>query len=116
MTIEQTNAPEVDQANTAMAFCATCGQQIAKSAPSCPGCGAPNAEAAPVTSEKSFVAAALLCFFLGFLGLHRFYVGKIGTGILQLLTLGGLGIWSLIDLVLIIVGSFKDKEGLPLKR
>jgi hypothetical protein len=41
------------------------------------------------------------------------YVGKIGTGILQIVTLGGLGIWSLVDLILIIVGSFKDKQGRP---
>ncbi len=62
-------------------------------------------------SEKGFVPALLLCFFLGALGIHRFYVGKIGTGILMLLTLGGLGIWALIDFILIAVGSFKDKEG-----
>ncbi len=62
-------------------------------------------------SEKGFVPALLLCFFLGALGVHRFYVGKIGTGILMLLTLGGLGIWNLIDFIMIAVGSFKDKEG-----
>ena len=50
--------------------------------------------------------AALLCFFLGTFGIHRFYVGKIITGILMILTLGGLGIWVLIDFVMIIVGSF----------
>ena len=66
-------------------------------------------------SEKSFVAALLLCLFLGGLGVHRFYVGKIGTGILMLLTLGGLGIWALIDLIMIAVGSFTDKNGLPIK-
>ena len=66
-------------------------------------------------SEKSFVAALLLCLFLGAFGGHRFYVGKIGTGILMLLTLGGLGIWALVDLIMIAVGSFKDKEGLPIK-
>jgi len=75
-----------------------------------------NAAAGAVESEKGFVPAILLCFFLGPLGAHRFYVGKIWTGILQLITFGGLGIWSLIDFILIVVGSFKDKQGLPLKR
>jgi len=62
-------------------------------------------------SEKSNTVALLLCFFLGFLGVHRFYVGKIGTGILMLVTLGGLGIWNLIDFVIIVVQKFTDKEG-----
>ncbi|MBA3979089.1 MAG: hypothetical protein C0462_00645 [Alcanivorax sp.] len=62
-------------------------------------------------SEKRILPAFLLCFFLGVFGIHRFYVGKIGTGILQLVTLGGLGIWALIDFVMIIVGAFTDKQG-----
>lgn len=66
-------------------------------------------------SEKGFVPTLLLCLLLGGLGIHRFYVGKIGTGILMILTLGGLGIWVLIDLIMIAVGSFKDKNGLPIK-
>jgi TM2 domain-containing membrane protein YozV len=66
-------------------------------------------------SEKGFVPTLLLCLLLGGLGIHRFYVGKIGTGILMLLTLGGLGIWVLVDLIMIAVGSFKDKQGLPIK-
>ncbi len=66
-------------------------------------------------SEKGFVPTILLCFFLGAFGAHRFYVGKIGTGILQLLTLGGLGIWVLIDFIVIVTGSFKDKEEFPIK-
>lgn len=66
-------------------------------------------------SEKGFVPTLLLCLLLGGLGIHRFYVGKIGTGILMLLTLGGLGIWVLIDLIMIAVGSFKDKNGLLIK-
>jgi TM2 domain-containing membrane protein YozV len=66
-------------------------------------------------SEKSFVATLILCILLGGLGVHRFYVGKTGTGILMLLTLGGLGIWQLIDLIVIAVQKFKDSEGLLIK-
>lgn len=61
-------------------------------------------------SPRSRLVALLFCVLLGVFGVHRFYVGKIGTGILMLLTLGGLGIWTLIDLILIAVGSFRDKE------
>ena len=71
--------------------------------------------AEPGISEKSFVATLILCFLLGGLGVHRFYVGKIGTGILMLLTLGGLGIWTLIDIISIAVGKFKDSNGLRIK-
>lgn len=59
--------------------------------------------------------AFFLCLFLGVLGFHRFYVGKIGTGILYLLTLGFFGVGVLIDLILILVGSFRDKAGYPLR-
>ena len=67
-------------------------------------------------SEKKMVVAALLCLFFGIAGFHRFYVGKVGTGILQIFTFGGLGIWSLIDFVMILTGSFKDSEGKSLDR
>lgn len=66
-------------------------------------------------SPKGFVPTLLLCFFFGVFGVHRFYVGKIGTGILMILTLGGLGIWSLVDFIMIVVGSFTDKQGRPVK-
>ena len=62
-------------------------------------------------SDKNWLATLLLCLFLGGIGVHRFYVGKVGTGILQLITLGGCGIWTLIDLIMIITGSFTDKDG-----
>ena len=61
-------------------------------------------------SPKSRLAAAVLAWFLGIFGIHRFYVGKVGTGILMIFTLGGLGIWTLIDFIVILVGSFKDKQ------
>ena len=62
-------------------------------------------------SDKKILPVLLLCFFLGPFGIHRFFVGKIGTGILQLVTLGGLGIWAFIDFVMIIIGKFTDKDG-----
>jgi TM2 domain-containing membrane protein YozV len=66
-------------------------------------------------SNKSRLVAAVLCFFLGVFGVHRFYVGKIGTGIIQFFTAGGLGVWWIIDLIMILVGSFTDKDGNKLK-
>lgn len=62
-------------------------------------------------SGKSRLAALLLCFFLGVLGVHRFYVGKVGTGILWLFTGGLFGIGVLVDFIIIAVGSFKDSNG-----
>ena len=60
---------------------------------------------------KSKTVAAILCFFLGCFGAHWFYAGRIGIGILHLLTLGLLGIWTLIDFIRILIGSFEDKDG-----
>ena len=66
-------------------------------------------------SEKGFVPMILLCFFLGGLGVHRFYAGKTGTGILMLLTLGGFGIWTIVDFITIVIGNFTDADGRPIK-
>lgn len=64
---------------------------------------------------KSKLVAALLCFFFGVFGVHRFYVGKIGTGVLWLLTGGLCGVGALIDFIVILIGGFRDKANMPLK-
>ncbi len=107
-------------ASSAMVYCTSCGKQIHESAPTCPGCGAPQ-QARPVVAavgapavyptDKRILPAALLCFFLGVFGAHRFYVGKTGTAIAMIFTIGGLGIWTLIDFIMIVTGSFRDKNG-----
>lgn len=68
------------------------------------------------TGSKSWLATLLLAIFLGGLGVHRFYTGKVGTGILMIITIGGLGVWYLIDIIMVATGSFKDKQGLALAR
>jgi len=62
-------------------------------------------------SDRSFIATWMFAWLLGFLGVDRFYLGKIGTGVLKLLTFGGLGIWWLIDLILTLAGVQRDRDG-----
>ena len=66
-------------------------------------------------SSHNGVVLLLVCWLLGYLGVHRFMVGKVGTGILYLCTLGLLGIGVFIDFIMILVGSFKDKDGNVIK-
>jgi len=70
--------------------------------------------ATPPVQGKDWLTTLLLAIFLGSFGVDRFYTGHIGLGIFKLLTCGGLGIWWLIDLILIATGSYKDKNGQPL--
>lgn len=99
-------------------FCHHCGSQIEDKAFVCIHCGVrvPSAQD-PIervlypAEGHSWLVALLLCVFVGPLGIHRFYVGKIATGILLLCTGGGLGVIWLIDLIRILLGGFTDKDG-----
>ena len=142
-------------------FCSTCGKENPDNAKFCAGCGKPIAQAAaqpaaapPVQqtiinmapppqaapaapaaagiSPKSRAVTGVLAFFLGWAGIHRFYVGKVGTGIVMLVltiigyatltftvgafVLAAVGLWNLIDFIMILMGKFKDKHGLLIKK
>ncbi len=99
-------------------FCKHCGKEISDNAVICVHCGCSSASTIHGTSVSienaspySKITALLLCFFLGCFGIHSFYVGKTGVGILQLLTCGGCGIWAFIDFVIIATGGFEDVQG-----
>ena len=113
-------------------LCPNCGKENPDDSYYCRGCGfslkanAPSTnpigfESAPVSKPKTAPCqiknkktALVLCIFLGFLGAHRFYVGKYGTGILYALTLGFLSLGWFFDLFCMICGTFRDKQGFPL--
>jgi hypothetical protein len=85
------------------------GQPLALVTPPAPAM--PPAAPSEEISDCRILPAFILGFLFGVFGAHRFYVGKIGTAILQLFTLGGLGIWATIDWILILCRAFKDKKG-----
>jgi len=62
-------------------------------------------------SSRSYIVTLLLALFLSGFGIHRFYTGYILIGIIQLLTAGGFGIWALIDLIALVMNSYRDAEG-----
>ncbi len=107
-------------------FCSNCGAQIDDKAAVCVKCGAKTANfnqpqphpgiGGPVQGGYDWLTTLLLCFFLGGLGVHSFYTKKTTIGVAQLLTLGGCGIWALIDFIMILLGTFKDGEGRLLVR
>jgi TM2 domain-containing membrane protein YozV len=102
-------------------YCSKCGTQIDGQAAFCPRCGAPAAAVGPAGEVyKSKIAAGLLGIFLGELGIHRFYLGFVGIGIIQIVvtivTLGIGGLWGFIEGILILTGSMnKDAKGQPLR-
>ena len=111
-------------------YCSNCGKQIDDRAAFCPHCGAATT-IPPVTTygagssslidangvqRYDWLTTLLLCFFLGTFGVHSFYTKKTAIGVVQLITLGGCGIWALVDLIMIITESFRDGNGNPLVR
>lgn len=99
-------------------FCSDCGKKLSVNAKICPECGNPinkNFQSSFEDNSDRFFITLLLCWFLGLFGIHRFYTGHNTIGIIQLLTLGGFGIWTLIDFIIILTGGFKDSDGKPIK-
>lgn len=99
----------------ALIYCKECGRQISDKAITCPNCGYYLRFDDTTRSERDWLVALLLSLFLGPLGVHSFYAGKTAIGVVQLLTLGGCGIWALVDFIMIACGSYRDCEGRYIK-
>ena len=100
-------------------YCTECGVLINIKAEICPKCGVKQLTLSSNSmseDQNKWVICLLLCWFVGVFGIHRFYTGHTGIGIAQLLTLGGCGIWALIDFILIVTGNFKDSKGNLIKQ
>ena len=68
----------------------------------------------PMASDKDWIITLVLSILVGTLGIDRFYTGSIVLGILKLITFGGLGLWWLIDLIMLVTGNYRDADGLPI--
>ena len=126
-----------------MPFCVNCGATYAVGSTQCPSCSAPLGQgqqggqppqygqqpmyppqpgyAVPVyiaAQPKNHTVAILLCFFLGFLGIHRFYMGRVASGLIMLalniISAGLLSIWTYIDMIILTFSNFNDSNGMPL--
>lgn len=92
--------------------CPFCGTEIADDATRCYSCQKWLTETNVVEDKPAgFLETLLFAWFLGAFGIHRFYTGNVAIGIAQLLTLGGCGIWTYIDFILICFNKFKDGKG-----
>lgn len=105
-----------------MNYCPNCGKPVTGETNFCPECGAPlkiaNYQSQPAsnrTNEDRWLIALILCILVGSLGVHRFYTGNIVTGVLMLITLGGCGVWTIIDLIMIAANTYRDGNGNTLK-
>ena len=103
-------------------YCCKCGKEVVEDATFCGACGAPVKPGVVCydTNQKSKVAAGLFGILLGWLGVHRFYLGYTAIGIVQIvvtiITFGFGGLWGFIEGILILTGSFnKDAKGNPLR-
>ena len=92
-------------------FCSTCGKEMVPDIEVCTQCGA----RAVSGGDKDLTTATLLAMFLGVFGVDRFYLGYTTLGIIELVTLGGCGVWALIDMFLIILKKLPDAQGRPLQ-
>jgi len=93
-------------------FCYNCKAETSQNAAICMKCGVGLKNGEGINGEgKDWLTTLLLCFFLGAFGVHRFYTKHTGIGVAQLLTLGGCGIWALVDFIMILMNTYKDADG-----
>ncbi|PYV06312.1 MAG: hypothetical protein DMG26_03490 [Acidobacteria bacterium] len=110
-------------------FCTSCGQRPGEGTRYCWSCGAEPVPSAEICvkcgvrltrmgqmGQKDWLVALLLSILAGTLGVDRFYLGYVGLGVLKLLTLGGFGIWTLVDIILIATNKLPDGQGNPLRK